>query len=173
MKYRIKDPSLAAEGKKKIDWAEVHMPVLFNLKKKFKLNSPLDGVKVAGCLHVTKETGVLIRTLRDLGAELTWCGCNPLSTQDDVAAALVEEGVSIFASRGVSNEQYYDDIHATMAISPNVTIDDGADLTVEMHNSAGNMSQVYGGTEETTTGVVRLRADGKKWKTKIPNNGRQ
>lgn len=168
MKYRIKDPSLAAEGKKKIDWAEVHMPVLFNLKKKFKLNSPLDGVKVAGCLHVTKETGVLIRTLRDLGAELTWCGCNPLSTQDDVAAALVEEGVSIFASRGVSNEQYYDDIHATMAISPNVTIDDGADLTVEMHNSAANMSQVYGGTEETTTGVVRLRAMEKNGKLKYP-----
>jgi adenosylhomocysteinase len=168
MKYRIKDPSLAPEGKKKIDWAEVHMPVLFNLKKKFKLNSPLDGVKVAGCLHVTKETGVLIRTLRDLGAELTWCGCNPLSTQDDVAAALVEEGVSIFASRGVSNEQYYDDIHATMAISPNVTIDDGADLTVEMHNSDGNMSQVYGGTEETTTGVVRLRAMEKNGKLKYP-----
>lgn len=168
MNYRIKDPSLAAEGKKKIDWAEVHMPVLFNLKKKFKLNSPLDGVKVAGCLHVTKETGVLIRTLRDLGAELTWCGCNPLSTQDDVAAALVEEGVSIFASRGVPNEQYYDDIHATMAISPNVTIDDGADLTVEMHNSGGNMSQVYGGTEETTTGVVRLRAMEKNGKLKYP-----
>ena len=168
MKYRIKDPSLAAEGKKKIDWAEVHMPVLFNLKKKFKLNSPLDGVKVAGCLHVTKETGVLIRTLRDLGAELTWCGCNPLSTQDDVAAALVEEGISIFASRGVSNEQYYDDIHATMAISPNVTIDDGADLTVEMHNSGGNISQVYGGTEETTTGVVRLRAMEKNGKLKYP-----
>jgi adenosylhomocysteinase len=168
MKYRIKDPSLAAEGKKKIDWAEVHMPVLFNLKKKFKLNSPLDGVKVAGCLHVTKETGVLIRTLRDLGAELSWCGCNPLSTQDDVAAALVEEGISIFASRGVSNEQYYDDIHATMALSPNVTIDDGADLTVEMHNSVGSISQVYGGTEETTTGVVRLRAMEKNGKLKYP-----
>ncbi|HEY3526338.1 MAG TPA: adenosylhomocysteinase, partial [Nitrososphaeraceae archaeon] len=168
MKYRIKDPSLAVEGKKKIDWAEVHMPVLFNLKKKFKLNSPLDAVKVAGCLHVTKETGVLIRTLRDLGAELTWCGCNPLSTQDDVAAALVEEGISIFASRGVSNEQYYDDIHATMALSPNVTIDDGADLTVEMHNSGGNISQVYGGTEETTTGVVRLRAMEKNGKLKYP-----
>jgi adenosylhomocysteinase len=103
-----------------------------------------------------------------LGAELTWCGCNPLSTQDDVAAALVEEGISIFASRGVSNEQYYDDIHATMALSPNVTIDDGADLTVEMHNSGGNISQVYGGTEETTTGVVRLRAMEKNGKLKYP-----
>lgn len=103
--------------------------------KKLKDDSPFNGVKVAGCLHVTKETGVLIRTLCDLGADLAWCGCNPLSTQDDVAAALANEGISIFASRGVSNKQYYDDIHTTMSIRPNVTIDDGADLTVEMHNS--------------------------------------
>ncbi|MGI0023206.1 MAG: adenosylhomocysteinase, partial [Nitrososphaeraceae archaeon] len=95
------------------------------------------------------------------------CGCNPLSTQDDVAAALVDEGVSIYASRGVSNEQYYDDIHSAMGIKPNVTIDDGADLTVEMHNS-GNLSEVYGGTEETTTGVVRLRAMEKNGKLKYP-----
>ena len=134
MKYRIKDHNLAEDGKKKIDWAQVHMPVLFNLNKKLKAESPLKGVRIAGCLHVTKETGVLIRTLRDLGADLSWCGCNPLSTQDDVAAALVDEGISIYASRGVSNEQYYDDIHSTMSIKPNLTIDDGADLTVEMHN---------------------------------------
>lgn len=168
MKYRIKDHNLAEDGKKKIDWAQVHMPVLFNLKKKLKAESPLKGVKVAGCLHVTKETGVLIRTLRDLGADLSWCGCNPLSTQDDVAAALVDEGISIFASRGVSNDQYYNDIHSTMSIKPNVTIDDGADLTVEMHNSSGNLSDVYGGTEETTTGVIRLRAMEKNGKLKYP-----
>jgi len=167
MNYRIKDPKLAEEGKRKIDWAQVHMPVLLNLKKKLLAKSPLMGVKFAGCLHVTKETGVLIRTLRDLGADLTWCGCNPLSTQDDVAGALVDEGVSIYASRGVSNEQYYDDIHSAMGIKPNVTIDDGADLTVEMHNS-GNLSEVYGGTEETTTGVVRLRAMEKNGKLKYP-----
>ena len=167
MNYRIKDPKLAEEGKRKIDWAQVHMPVLLNLKKKLLAKSPLMGVKFAGCLHVTKETGVLIRTLRDLGADLTWCGCNPLSTQDDVAAALVDEGVSIYASRGVSNEQYYDDIRSAMGIKPNVTIDDGADLTVEMHNS-GNLSEVYGGTEETTTGVVRLRAMEKNGKLKYP-----
>ena len=167
MNYRIKDPKLAEEGKRKIDWAQVHMPVLLNLKKKLLAKSPLKGVKFAGCLHVTKETGVLIRTLRDLGADLTWCGCNPLSTQDDVAAALVDEGVSIYASRGVSNKQYYDDIHSAMGIKPNVTIDDGADLTVEMHNS-GNLSEVYGGTEETTTGVVRLRAMEKNGKLKYP-----
>jgi len=167
MNYRIKDPKLAEEGKRKIDWAQVHMPVLLNLKKKLLAKSPLMGVKFAGCLHVTKETGVLIRTLRDLGADLTWCGCNPLSTQDDVAGALVDEGVSIYASRGVSNEQYYDDIHSAMGIKPNVTIDDGADLTVEMHNS-GDLSEVYGGTEETTTGVVRLRAMEKNGKLKYP-----
>jgi adenosylhomocysteinase len=168
MNYRIKDPNLAEEGKKKIDWAQVHMPVLFNLKKKFKENSPLKGVKIAGCLHVTKETGVLIRTLHGLGADLSWCGCNPLSTQDDVAAALVDEGTSIFASRGVSNEQYYDDIRSTMRIKPNVTIDDGADLTVEMHNSGLNLTEVYGGTEETTTGVIRLRAMEKNGQLKYP-----
>jgi adenosylhomocysteinase len=167
MNYRVKDPKLAEEGKRKIDWAQVHMPVLLNLKEKLLSENPLKGVKFAGCLHVTKETGVLIRTLRDLGADLTWCGCNPLSTQDDVAAALVDEGVSIYASRGVSNEQYYDDIHSAMRIKPNVTIDDGADLTVEMHNS-GNLSEVYGGTEETTTGVVRLRAMEKNGKLKYP-----
>src|SRR6476660_7982784 len=168
MKYRIKDHNLAEDGKKKIDWAQVHMPVLFNLNKKLKAESPLKGVRIAGCLHVTKETGVLIRTLRDLGADLSWCGCNPLSTQDDVAAALVDEGISIYASRGVSNEQYYNDIHSTMSIKPNVTIDDGADLTVEMHNSSGDLSEVYGGTEETTTGVIRLRAMEKNGKLKYP-----
>jgi len=139
-----------------------------NLIKKLKAESPLKGVRIAGCLHVTKETGVLIRTLRDLGADLSWCGCNPLSTQDDVAAALVDEGISIYASRGVSNEQYYNDIHSTMSIKPNVTIDDGADLTVEMHNSSGDLSEVYGGTEETTTGVIRLRAMEKNGKLKYP-----
>ena len=168
MKYRIKDHNLAEDGKKKIDWAQVHMPVLFKLNKKLKAESPLKGVRIAGCLHVTKETGVLIRTLRDLGADLSWCGCNPLSTQDDVAAALVDEGISIYASRGVSNEQYYNDIHSTMSIKPNVTIDDGADLTVEMHNSSGDLSEVYGGTEETTTGVIRLRAMEKNGKLKYP-----
>ena len=167
MKNRIKDQNLAEPGKKKIDWAQMHMPVLSNLKKKLVNHSPLSGIKIAGCLHVTKETGVLIRTLRELGGDLAWCGCNPLSTQDDVAAALVDEGISIFASRGVSNEQYYDDIRATMAVRPNITIDDGADLTVEMHNS-GDLASIYGGTEETTTGVIRLRAMEKNGKLKYP-----
>ena len=169
MNYRIKDISLAENGKKKIDWAEVHMPVLVNLRKRFEAQLPLKGVKVAGCLHVTKETGVLIRTIKALGAEIAWCGCNPLSTQDDVAACVAKEGISIFASRGVSNEQYYDDIHSTMKIKPNITIDDGADLTVEMHDD-GYVQDVlvYGGTEETTTGVIRLRAMQSAGKLKYP-----
>ena len=170
MNYRVKDISLADLGKKKIDWAEVHMPVIVSLRKKYEDSQPLKGVRVAGCLHVTKETGVLIRTLKAAGAELSWCGCNPLSTQDDVAASIVSnEGVSVFAVRGVSTEQYYQDIHSAMGIRPNITIDDGADLTVEMHKEIdGLASAVKGGTEETTTGVVRLRAVERAGKLKYP-----
>src|ERR1043165_5056779 len=127
--YRIKDESLAHKGKKKIDWAEEHMPVLVSLRDKYRDKKPLEGVRVSGCLHVTKETGVLIRTLKSTGAELSWCGCNPLSTQDDVAASIaVDEGVSVFASRGVSTKQYYDDIYSVIGFDPNITVDDGADL---------------------------------------------
>ena len=170
MNYRVKDISLADLGKKKIDWAEVHMPVIVSLRKKYEDSQPLKGVRVAGCLHVTKETGVLIRILKAAGAELSWCGCNPLSTQDDVAASIVSnEGVSVFAVRGVSTEQYYQDIHSAMGIRPNITIDDGADLTVEMHKEIdGLASAVKGGTEETTTGVVRLRAMERAGKLKYP-----
>jgi adenosylhomocysteinase len=162
MEYRVKDISLAEEGKKRIDWAEAHMPVLVALRKKYGQTKPLKGIKVAGCLHVTKETGVLVRTLRAAGAEITWCGCNPLSTQDDVAASLAKhEEIGVFASRGVSPKEYYDDIHSSMKLNPHVTIDDGADLTVEMHKAmeaGGIKGPLYGGTEETTTGVIRLRA---------------
>jgi len=160
MHYHVKDTSLAVEGKKKIDWAEAHMPVLVALKHKYQSKKPLEGIKIAGCLHVTKETGVLVRVLQSVGAELAWCGCNPLSTQDDVAASLaIDEHVSVFARRGISTKEYYDDIHSVIGIGPNITIDDGADLTVEMHkNMNSSNSIIYGGTEETTTGVVRLRA---------------
>ncbi len=157
MEFRVKDLALAREGKKRIDWAEAHMPVLVALKHKYEKIKPLKGIRVAGCLHVTKETGVLVRTLKAAGAELSWCGCNPLSTQDDVAASLAkDEAISVFASRGVTSQEYYDDIHASMKLDPHVTIDDGADLTVEMHKS--NQKSIRGGTEETTTGVIRLRA---------------
>lgn len=159
MNYRVKDTSLAFEGKRKIDWAEAHMPVLVSLRRKYEKRKPLKAVRIGGCLHVTKETGVLVRTLKAAGAEISWCGCNPLSTQDEVAASLVKhEGASIYASRGVSTKQYYDDIGSVIKSKPNVTVDDGADLTVEMHNKLKTNSNIYGGTEETTTGVVRLRA---------------
>jgi adenosylhomocysteinase len=167
MKSRIKDSTLAKEGKNRIDWAEAHMPVLVALRQKYEKTKPLEGIRVAGCLHVTKETGVLVRTLRAAGAQLSWCGCNPLSTQDDVAASLAEdEGISVFASRGVTQQEYYDDIHSAMTIEPHVTIDDGADLTVEMHKE--NFDSIRGGTEETTTGVIRLRAMQKAGKLRYP-----
>jgi adenosylhomocysteinase len=167
MEFRIKDSTLAKEGKNRIDWAEAHMPVLVALRQKYEKTKPLRGIRVAGCLHVTKETGVLVRTLKAAGAELSWCGCNPLSTQDDVAASLAQdEGISIFASRGVTQQEYYDDIHSAMMIEPNITIDDGADLTVEMHKK--NSDSIRGGTEETTTGVIRLRAMQKAGKLMYP-----
>jgi adenosylhomocysteinase len=159
MPNRIKDATLSKEGKKKIDWAEAHMPVLVSLRKKFQAKKPLQGVKIGGCLHVTKETGVLIRVLHAIGADIAWSGCNPLSTQDDVAASLAsDENISIFARRGISKTEYYDDIHSVISTHPNITIDDGADLTVEMHKKMNGKFTIYGGTEETTTGVIRLRA---------------
>lgn len=170
MDYRVNNISFAEEGIKKIDWAEAHMPVLTALRRKYQKIRPLEGVRVAGCLHVTKETGVLVRTLKTAGAEISWCGCNPLSTQDDVAASLVkDENVSVFASRGVSTKQYYDDIHSVIKFGPNVTVDDGADLIVEMHkNISKSKPIIYGGTEETTTGVIRLRAMQKSSKLLYP-----
>ena len=159
MSYRVLDLSLANEGRRKIQWALSHMPVLQSLTRQYEKSKPLESVRVAGCLHVTKETAVLVEALKDLGAQLSWCGCNPLSTQDDVAASLAEDDkIAIYASRGVSTQQYYDDIHSAMKIDPNITIDDGADLTLEMHKDFQRFKTVYGGTEETTTGVVRLRS---------------
>lgn len=159
MSYRVLDVSLANEGRRKIQWASSHMPVLQSLTRQYEKNKPLEGVRVAGCLHVTKETAVLVESLKALGAELSWCGCNPLSTQDDVASSLAEDDkVSIYASRGVSTQKYYEDIHSAMKIDPNITIDDGADLTLEMHKDFERFKTVFGGTEETTTGVVRLRS---------------
>ena len=170
MDYRVSNLSLAKEGKIKIDWAEAHMPVLSALRKKYGKTRPLEGIRVGGCLHVTKETGVLVRTLKTAGAEISWCGCNPLSTQDDVAASLVkDESVSVFASRGVATTQYYEDIHSVMRFQPNITVDDGADLIVEMHKNINKIKSVIrGGTEETTTGVIRLRAMQKSAKLMYP-----
>jgi adenosylhomocysteinase len=144
--------------------------VLSALREKYGKTRPLEGTRVGGCLHVTKETGVLVRTLKTAGAEISWCGCNPLSTQDDVAASLVkDESVSVFASRGVATTQYYEDIHSVMRFQPNITVDDGADLIVEMHKNINKIKSIIrGGTEETTTGVIRLRAMQKSAKLMYP-----
>lgn len=160
MEHRIKDISLSDKGKKKIDWAESRMPVLLSLKKKYEESKPLKGLVVGGCLHVTKETAVLTKTLAAAGATVAWSGCNPLSTNDDIAASLVkDEGLSVFASRGVSNKEYYDDIYSVLKFNPDITIDDGADLTIEFHKTLDKYGKnIIGGTEETTTGVQRLKA---------------
>ena len=150
---------MADQGNLKIAWAESRMPVLMHLRKKYRETRPLRGVKIAGCLHVTKETGVLARALKDAGADVAWCGCNPLSTQDDVAAALAKEGISVYAWRGLSTEEYYWCIEQVLKIEPNITLDDGADLVFTLHKKfPGLIRKLYGGTEETTTGVHRLRA---------------
>ncbi len=164
-KYKVRDISLAAEGRKKIEWAESRMPVMMALREKFGKTKPLTGYRIAGCLHVTKETAVLIETLKIAGAKVSWSGCNPLSTQDDVAAALAENGLEIYAWHGQSVEDFYWSIDRTLDMKPNLTLDDGADLIFTIHNKYPELaSEIIGGTEETTTGIHRLRAmaaDGK------------
>jgi adenosylhomocysteinase len=164
-RVKIADPALAEQGLRKIAWAESRMPVLMELRKRFERERPLEGQRIAGCLHVTKETAVLIRTLAAAGAELSWSGCNPLSTQDDVAAAIAADGTSIFAWHGMDVENFYDCINRTLRMEPTLTLDDGADLIFTLHRDNVDLARrVTGGTEETTTGVHRLRAmadDGK------------
>lgn len=157
--YKVKDLALAGEGRKKIEWAESRMPVLMELRRRSAEARPLKGARIAGCLHVTKETAVLIRTLIAAGADVSWSGCNPLSTQDDVAAALADEGVKIFAWHGMNVEEFYWCIDRTIDLDPNLTLDDGADLIFSLHNRhKERLGRIWGGTEETTTGVHRLRA---------------
>jgi adenosylhomocysteinase len=157
--YKVRDIGLAREGLMKIEWAESRMPVMMALRKEYSVTKPLAGMRIAGCLHVTKETAVLIRTLIAAGAEISWSGCNPLSTQDDVAAALASEGTSIYAWRGLSVDEFYWCIEKTIEFKPTLTLDDGADLIFTMHNKHKDLCpEIYGGTEETTTGVHRLRA---------------
>lgn len=158
LKFKVKDLSLAKQGRNKIDWAESRMPVLAMLREKYKKTKPFKGYKIAGCLHVTKETAVLVRTFIDAGAEVSWSGCNPLSTQDDVAAALADEGVSIFAWNGMNTKEFYWCIERTLDFKPNLTLDDGADLIFTVHRRFQHLiPEIIGGTEETTTGVHRLR----------------
>lgn len=162
---KVKNPSLANEGRLRIQWAESRMPVLMALRKQYEKTKPFKGARIAGCIHVTKETAVLVETLRAAGAEVSWSGCNPLSTQDDVAAALAANGTEIFAWHGMNTEEFYWCIEQTLNIKPNLTLDDGADLIFTVHNKHKHLAKdIIGGTEETTTGVHRLRAmaaDGK------------
>ncbi|MEB3860914.1 MAG: adenosylhomocysteinase [Desulfurococcales archaeon] len=157
--YKVKDLGLAEEGRIQLDWAEMHMPVLVRLRESRRGEEPLKGVKVSAVLHVTKETGVLMRTLKAWGAEVYLAASNPLSTQDSVAAALVEEGVHVYAWRGMSTEEYFQAIRRVAEASPDLVIDDGGDLHVLLNRELRDIAKgVIGGAEETTTGVIRLKA---------------
>jgi adenosylhomocysteinase len=158
--HDVKDLGLAPGGQLRIDWAELSMPVLRQVRDRFRTEQPLRGVRIGACLHVTTETAVLMLTLKAGGAALALCASNPLSTQDDVAAALVREhGIPVYAQKGENHEQYYRHIQAVLDTRPNVTMDDGADLISELHGKRRDLiAHVAGGTEETTTGVIRLRA---------------
>jgi adenosylhomocysteinase len=167
--FKIADSKLADAGRLRIEWAESRMPVLISLREKGKKDLPLRGMKVAGCLHVTKETAVLIGTIRAAGAEVSWSGCNPLSTQDDVAAALAAEGTSIYAWYGLTKEEFYWCIDKSLEMKPTLTLDDGADLIFSVHDRHKALAAgVIGGTEETTTGVHRLRSMAKAGKLLYP-----
>ncbi len=157
--YTVADISLADAGAKRVDWARSRMPVLAELRGRAEVEQPLAGMCVAGCLHVTKETAVLMETIRAAGADLSWSGCNPLSTQDDVAAWLAREGYSIHAWHGQNVTDFYRCIDNTIDAKPTLTLDDGADLIFRVHESRTDaIAGIIGGTEETTTGVHRLRA---------------
>ncbi|MBI5569295.1 MAG: adenosylhomocysteinase [Desulfomonile tiedjei] len=159
MDYDVKDLSLAASGKLRIEWAERSMPVLRMIRDRFQKEKPLEGIVLAACLHVTTETAALVRTISAGGAKAYVCASNPLSTQDDVAAALVDEGYNVFAIKGEDTETYYKHINACLDARPNITMDDGADLVGTVHAERKDLvPNIIGGTEETTTGVIRLRS---------------
>ncbi|MEM2816244.1 MAG: adenosylhomocysteinase [Candidatus Bathyarchaeia archaeon] len=159
MEFKVKDENLAEKGQLQIEWALQHMPVLNQIRRRFSEEKPLRGIVIGACLHVTKETAVLVEVLMEGGANVALCGSNPLSTQDDVAAALAVEGVNVYAWRGQSTDEYYWCIERVIDHKPVVTLDDGADLVSTLHGKRKEaLSNVKGGTEETTTGVLRLRS---------------
>lgn len=167
--YEVKNIKLAEQGSKNIEWAEMQMGALLKVKERFKKEKPLKGIKVGLALHVTKETAVLVRTLIAGGAEVAITGCNPLSTQDDVAAALAEEGINVWAYKGETKEDYYRYLTNVINFKPNITIDDGCDLISEIHTKHTTLiKNIIGGAEETTTGVIRLRAMEKDNALKYP-----
>ncbi|QJA05388.1 adenosylhomocysteinase [Thermosulfurimonas marina] len=159
MEFHIKDPGLAEKGRLRIEWAAMDMPVLARIREEFARERPLSGIRIGACLHVTTETANLALTLKAGGASVALCASNPLSTQDDVAAALVAEGIPVFAIRGEDRETYYAHIKAVLDTRPHLTMDDGADLISTLHAERPEQAaEVLAGTEETTTGVIRLRA---------------
>jgi adenosylhomocysteinase len=163
VEHDVKNISLAAEGRRKIEWAELSMPVLRQVRERFAKEQPLKGIRLGACLHVTTETAVLMLTLKAGGAQVSLCASNPLSTQDDTAAALVKEyDIPVFAHKGEDNKTYYTHLESVLKTRPQVTMDDGADLISQLHGETNLgrdlVREVIGGTEETTTGVIRLRA---------------
>jgi adenosylhomocysteinase len=159
-KYDIADIKLAAEGKRRIEWADAHMRVVQKIRARFMKEKPLKGINISACLHVTTETANLMRTLKAGGANCALCASNPLSTQDDVAASLVRDyGIAVYAINGEDKKVYYKHIHQTLDIEPHITMDDGADLVSTLHSERQELIEnIIAGTEETTTGVIRLRA---------------
>src|SRR6187431_3659066 len=159
-RHDVKDLALAPEGVRRIEWADRQMPVLAAIRERFEREQPLSGYRVSACLHVTSETANLMRTLKEGGADVVLCASNPLSTQDDVAAALVEEfDISVFAIKGEDNDTYYQHIEAAVDHKPQLTMDDGADVIGVLHSHRREqLGDIIGATEETTTGVIRLKA---------------
>ncbi len=169
MDYFVKDMKLAQQGKRNIELAEQQMPVLASVRKRYEKEKPLAGVRISACLHVTKETAVLMRTLVAGGGQVRLCASNPLSTQDDVAAALASEGIPTYAVKGMGNDDYYKCLNACLDLRPNITLDDGADLINAIHTKRRELlAEVIGGQEETTTGVIRLRAMAKEGALEFP-----
>ena len=167
--FKVKNLSLADKGDLLIEWASNHMPVLNQIAQRFSEEKPLKGLRVGACLHVTKETAVLVKTLAAGGAEVALCGSNPLSTQDGVAAALAKVGIKVYAWRGESRDEYYWCINRVIDHQPMITLDDGADLVSTIHSSRREaLGNIRGGTEETTTGVMRLRAMAEKGVLQYP-----
>jgi adenosylhomocysteinase len=167
--FKVKDVSLTSKGLLQIEWASEHMPVLNQIKRRFNKEKPFEGITLGACLHVTKETGVLVEALLVGGAKVALCGSNPLSTQDSVAAALAEKGVHVFAWRGETTEEYYWCVGRAIDHKPAITLDDGADLVGTVHSRRTEaIANIKGGTEETTTGVLRLRAMEKTGTLKYP-----
>ena len=167
--YAVKNMSLENDGKNLIHWAEDHMPVLMKIKTDFEKRKPLKGLTLGCCLHVTKETAVLVKTLKAGGAHVALCGSNPLSTNDAVAAALAKEGIFVYAWRGVSNDEYYWCVNQVLNHKPNITMDDGSDLVTQLHTKRKEgLEYIIAGTEETTTGVNRQRIMAEKKELRYP-----